>query len=90
MSWKQLGCDKLDALLTRHVLMTGDQGLYTGFADGLSGFITKPYREAKKDGAAGFAKGFAKGSIELFVKPGAGNVVLRIKCDRPILIPVIS
>lgn len=49
------------------------QSLYTGFADGLTGFVTKPYREAKTDGAAGFAKGFAKGSVELFSKPGAGK-----------------
>ncbi|KAB8224498.1 hypothetical protein BDV33DRAFT_233433 [Aspergillus novoparasiticus] len=47
------------------------KSLYTGFADGLTGFVTKPYREAKTDGAAGFAKGFAKGSVELFSKPGA-------------------
>ncbi|KAF3391222.1 Sterol 3-beta-glucosyltransferase UGT80A2, partial [Penicillium rolfsii] len=47
------------------------KGFYTGFADGISGFITKPYREAKANGAMGFTKGFAKGSIELFTKPGA-------------------
>ncbi|PIG80885.1 sterol glucosyltransferase [Aspergillus arachidicola] len=47
------------------------KSLYIGFADGLTGFVTKPYREAKTDGAAGFAKGFAKGSVELFSKPGA-------------------
>lgn len=35
--------------------------------------MTKPYREAKKDGAVGFMKGFAKGSVELFSKPGAGK-----------------
>ncbi|RAL14296.1 sterol glucosyltransferase [Aspergillus homomorphus CBS 101889] len=44
---------------------------YTGFAEGLTGIVTKPYREAKSDGAAGFAKGLAKGSVELFSKPGA-------------------
>ncbi|KAE8163337.1 hypothetical protein BDV40DRAFT_299467 [Aspergillus tamarii] len=49
------------------------KSLYTGFADGLTGFVTKPYREGKTDGAAGFAKGFAKGSIELFSRPGAGK-----------------
>lgn len=49
------------------------QGFYTGFTDGITGFVTKPYQEAKKDGAVGFMKGFAKGSVELFSKPGAGK-----------------
>ncbi|OQE69651.1 hypothetical protein PENNAL_c0130G04309 [Penicillium nalgiovense] len=47
------------------------KGFYTGFADGITGFVTTPYREAKKNGAAGFLKGFAKGSVEIFTKPGA-------------------
>lgn len=31
---------------------------------------------AKKDGALGFATGLAKGSVELFTKPGAGKFSL--------------
>ncbi|KFY94399.1 hypothetical protein V500_03298 [Pseudogymnoascus sp. VKM F-4518 (FW-2643)] len=42
-----------------------------GFYDGITGFVTQPMAGAKKDGALGFTKGFAKGSLELFTKPGA-------------------
>ncbi|KAK9847344.1 sterol glucosyltransferase [Penicillium brevicompactum] len=55
----------------RSGLKQAGKGLYTGFADGLTGFVTKPYRDARIDGAPGFARGFAKGSVELFSKPGA-------------------
>ncbi|KAH7302808.1 hypothetical protein B0I35DRAFT_325016, partial [Stachybotrys elegans] len=42
-----------------------------GFYDGITGFVTQPYKGAKKEGALGFLKGAAKGSIELATKPGA-------------------
>ncbi|KAL0929369.1 sterol glucosyltransferase [Colletotrichum truncatum] len=42
-----------------------------GFYDGITGFVTQPYKGAKKGGAVGFLKGAGKGSIGLFTKPGA-------------------
>ncbi|PVH67675.1 glycosyltransferase family 1 protein [Cadophora sp. DSE1049] len=42
-----------------------------GFYDGITGIVTQPMEGAKKDGALGFAKGLAKGSIGLVTKPGA-------------------
>ncbi|KAI9842751.1 MAG: hypothetical protein M1837_006934 [Sclerophora amabilis] len=42
-----------------------------GFYDGLSGVVTQPLQGAKKDGPAGFVKGFAKGIGGMILKPGA-------------------
>ncbi|TEY61488.1 hypothetical protein BOTCAL_0168g00210 [Botryotinia calthae] len=42
-----------------------------GFYDGITGIITQPMQGAKKDGALGFAKGLAKGTVGLITKPGA-------------------
>ncbi|KAF7898331.1 hypothetical protein EAF00_004777 [Botryotinia globosa] len=42
-----------------------------GFYDGITGIVTQPMQGAKKDGAVGFAKGLAKGTVGLITKPGA-------------------
>lgn len=42
-----------------------------GFYDGLTGIVTQPMNGAKQDGALGFAKGLAKGTVGLVTKPGA-------------------
>jgi hypothetical protein len=43
-----------------------------GFYDGITGLVTQPLAGAKKEGAAGFIKGAAKGFGGLILKPGAG------------------
>ena len=43
-----------------------------GFADGLSGLVTEPYKDAKVSGAKGIATGLGKGAIGLVTKSGAG------------------
>ncbi|ETN42819.1 uncharacterized protein HMPREF1541_01977 [Cyphellophora europaea CBS 101466] len=43
-----------------------------GFYDGITGLVTQPLAGAKKEGAAGFVKGAAKGIGGLILKPGAG------------------
>ncbi|KAL2443724.1 Sterol 3-beta-glucosyltransferase UGT80B1 [Exophiala dermatitidis] len=42
-----------------------------GFYDGITGLVTQPMAGAKKEGAAGFFKGAAKGFGGLILKPGA-------------------
>lgn len=43
-----------------------------GFFDGITGLVTQPIAGARKEGAAGFIKGAAKGVGGLILKPGAG------------------
>ncbi|KEF59768.1 uncharacterized protein A1O9_04616 [Exophiala aquamarina CBS 119918] len=43
-----------------------------GFYDGITGLITQPLAGARKEGAAGFIKGAARGFGGLILKPGAG------------------
>lgn len=43
-----------------------------GFYDGITGLVTQPIAGARKEGAAGFVKGAAKGIGGLILKPGAG------------------
>ncbi|KIV84457.1 hypothetical protein PV11_00233 [Exophiala sideris] len=43
-----------------------------GFYDGVTGLVTQPLAGARKEGAAGFFKGAAKGFGGLILKPGAG------------------
>lgn len=43
-----------------------------GFYDGITGLVTQPLQGAKKEGAAGFFKGAAKGLGGLVLKPAAG------------------
>lgn len=42
-----------------------------GFYDGITGLVTQPMHGAKKEGAAGFVKGMAKGFGGIVLKPGA-------------------
>lgn len=42
-----------------------------GFYDGITGLVTQPIRGARKEGAAGFAKGIVRGAFGLVLKPGA-------------------
>lgn len=43
-----------------------------GFYDGITGLVTQPLEGARREGAAGFVKGAAKGFGGLILKPGAG------------------
>lgn len=43
-----------------------------GLYDGITGLVTQPVQGAKKEGAAGFLKGFGKGLAGIYVKPAAG------------------
>ncbi|OCT51454.1 sterol 3beta-glucosyltransferase [Cladophialophora carrionii] len=43
-----------------------------GFYDGITGLVTQPLQGARKEGAAGFFKGAAKGIGGLMLKPAAG------------------
>ncbi|KIW66975.1 hypothetical protein PV04_06255 [Phialophora macrospora] len=43
-----------------------------GFYDGITGLVTQPLQGARKEGAAGFFKGAAKGIGGLVLKPAAG------------------
>ncbi|EHA54186.1 glycosyltransferase family 28 domain-containing protein [Pyricularia oryzae 70-15] len=47
-----------------------------GFYDGLTGFVTQPYKGAKEEGALGFLKGAGKGTAGLIVKPGSAMLGL--------------
>ncbi|KAF1808474.1 UDP-Glycosyltransferase/glycogen phosphorylase [Eremomyces bilateralis CBS 781.70] len=44
--------------------------------EGITGVVTQPIEGAKKDGAAGLAKGFGKGLAGLFLKPTAAGYAL--------------
>lgn len=52
------------------------QNFGSGFYQGITGFVTQPYKGAKEEGALGFLKGAGKGSIGLFAKPGSGTLIL--------------
>ncbi|PVI03303.1 glycosyltransferase family 1 protein [Periconia macrospinosa] len=43
----------------------------TGFYEGITDIVTKPYAGAKKEGALGFMKGLGKGSMNMVTKPGS-------------------
>lgn len=47
-----------------------------GMAEGLTDILIKPYRGAKKEGALGVAKGFAKGTVSLATKTPAAALGL--------------
>lgn len=51
------------------------QGFGYGLFDGITGLVTQPIEGAKKEGAAGFVKGFGKGIGGVVLKPGAGKVL---------------
>lgn len=45
-----------------------------GLYDGITGLVTQPMRGAKKEGAAGFFKGFGKGLAGVVLKPSAAGM----------------
>ncbi|KAJ4296089.1 hypothetical protein N0V88_004791 [Collariella sp. IMI 366227] len=47
-----------------------------GFYDGLSGFVTQPWKGAEKEGAVGFVKGIGKGIGGVFLKSSAAIFAL--------------
>lgn len=53
-------------------LMGGGESVISGFTSGVSGLFTKPYEEAKKDGALGFVRGVGLGVFGAAVKPVIG------------------
>ncbi|KIX02480.1 uncharacterized protein Z518_08421 [Rhinocladiella mackenziei CBS 650.93] len=53
-------------------LKTAGKEFGYGFYDGITGLATQPIAGAKKEGAAGFIKGAAKGLGGLVLKPAAG------------------
>ncbi|KAL1304257.1 hypothetical protein AAFC00_000671 [Neodothiora populina] len=55
----------------RSGLMAAGKGFGYGFYDGITGLVTQPLEGAKKEGAAGFVKGFGKGIGGIVFKPGA-------------------
>ena len=46
--------------------------------DGISGIVTQPIEGAKKEGVAGFIKGFGKGIGGIVLKPSAGETSICI------------
>ena len=50
----------------------GTKAIGQGILLGVSGLVTQPYKGAKREGAKGFVKGFAKGVIGVAVKPTVG------------------
>lgn len=51
---------------------TASKELGYGLYEGITGLVTKPYEGARKEGAAGFVKGFGKGIAGVYLKPAAG------------------
>ena len=51
---------------------TASKELGYGLFEGITGLVTKPYEGARKEGAAGFVKGFGKGIAGVYLKPAAG------------------
>lgn len=50
----------------------GGSSVVSGFTSGVTGLFTKPYEEAKKDGALGFVRGVGMGVFGAAVKPVIG------------------
>ena len=55
----------------RSGIMAASKEFGYGFYDGITGLVTQPLDGAKKEGAAGFVKGFGKGIGGIVFKPGA-------------------
>lgn len=55
----------------RSGLMAAGKEFGYGFYDGITGLVTQPINGARKEGAAGFIKGFGKGIGGVVFKPGA-------------------
>jgi hypothetical protein len=57
-------------------LRTAGKEFAFGIADGISGLVRQPFEGAKKEGAAGFFKGFGRGIAGVVVKPSAAAYAL--------------
>lgn len=53
-------------------IVDGGESLFSGFASGVTGLVTKPLEEAKKNGALGFIHGIGLGVLGAFTKPLIG------------------
>jgi hypothetical protein len=63
----------------KNVVFGLGQGLFEmgkGFFEGVTGVVSQPIKGARKDGAAGFFEGVAKGMAGLVVKPVVGTLDL--------------
>ncbi|KAJ9091283.1 hypothetical protein QFC21_007272 [Naganishia friedmannii] len=56
----------------RSGFVAGGKGLAFGFYDGITGMVLDPMKGAQSEGVVGFAKGFARASVNLTVQPAAG------------------
>ncbi|KAL3925213.1 MAG: hypothetical protein SGILL_000560 [Bacillariaceae sp.] len=65
--WKRRGMQSVKEILLRPVA-----DVCLGIAMGTTGFVTAPYKAAKKEGARGFVNGLAVGTIGVVAKPVVG------------------
>ncbi|KIO33566.1 hypothetical protein M407DRAFT_3889 [Tulasnella calospora MUT 4182] len=61
-----------DSFALSYGVQSGGEALFTSFASGLEGIVTKPFEGAERDGAIGFFKGVGKGFVGAFTKPAVG------------------
>jgi len=57
-------------------LRTAGKEFGRGMFDGITGLFTQPIQGARKEGAAGFMKGFGRGIAGIVLKPAAGSYAL--------------
>ena len=53
-------------------MVAGGESVFSGFASGITGLVTRPYEEGKKGGAVGFMKGIGLGVAGVVTKPILG------------------
>jgi hypothetical protein len=53
-------------------MVAGGESVFSGFASGITGLVTRPYEEGKKGGALGFMKGIGLGVAGVVTKPILG------------------
>lgn len=53
-------------------IVEGGENVFSGFKSGFTGLLTKPIREAQKDGLEGFIRGVGMGLVGAAVKPVLG------------------
>ncbi|KAJ1434359.1 hypothetical protein B484DRAFT_290199 [Ochromonadaceae sp. CCMP2298] len=53
-------------------LQAGGESMFSGVYSGVSGLVTKPYKEGKKAGALGFVKGIGLGLVGVATRPVLG------------------
>lgn len=55
-------------------IQKGGKAVFHGFKEGITGVVTKPIEQTKRQGAIGLIKGVAQGMAGLVVKPVTGIV----------------